>query len=394
MEIEMEMENNTQYTIPSLPLRSDIETKAILKKASDAVEALARLDEASNKIPKEDILINTLLLQESKFSSEVENIITTNEEVYEDSLIRSSLASENTKEVRHYREALHKGWLLVKETQSNQSPNPEMILTNKTIKQLHAILINNDAGFRTQEGIQIVNSKTGETVYKPPSPRDIEGHMANLEKFINENELCDWNPLVKMAVIHHQFESIHPFYDGNGRIGRVINILYLVQQKKIRLPILYLSRYINSTKDNYYFLLKEIQKYDTTSKEYLDAWEKWIIYILEGIQEISEQTLTLINDISHLMDDCRRLISENEQSKNYEMPLTHAIFMYTHTDIKQVKNIINRSRKVATQQLDNLCSMGILFKTKPELDKRRVIYINIKLFLLLHDVGEYYEKPN
>lgn len=386
------MRDNIPYSIPSLPIDFNLETVTVLKEVVSAGEALARLDEASNKIPNEDILINTLMLQESRFSSEVENIMTTDEEVYEDSFYSSNNAKESVKEVRSYRDALYEGWMLLRGVQSSSSGSSDGILTNRTIKKIHAILINNDAGFRTQGETLIANSNTREVVYEPPSPIYIEEHMANLERFINDNEVCSWHPMIKLAIIHHQFESIHPFYDGNGRVGRIINILYLVQQKKLRLPILYLSRYINSTKDEYYSLLKGIQMHEEGSQKHLYAWEKWILYVLKGIRTISDQTTSLINDISILMEKCERDIAANEKSKNYAMPLTQAIFMHTYTDAAQTKGIIRRTRQVATRQLDNLCDMGILSRQRVVADKRKIVYVNIKLLLLLYDVGKYYDK--
>ncbi|NTW33913.1 MAG: hypothetical protein HGB12_15075, partial [Bacteroidetes bacterium] len=249
------------YKIPMLPFDKDLETKAVLKKVAAARSALAELKGAANSIPNENILISTLSLQEAKDSSAIENIITTNDELYRSDAFAKNFKSVASKEVYNYAEALRNGFEIVK---------LKGFISNNHIIQIQALIENNDAGFRKLPGTSLKNEQTGEIVYTPPQSYDeIAELMSNLEKFMNDNALSDSDPLVKMAIIHHQFESIHPFYDGNGRTGRIINILYLVKEKLLHIPILYLSRYINQNKGNYYRLLQEVRS--------SNAWEEWKI---------------------------------------------------------------------------------------------------------------------
>ena len=192
-------------------------------------------------------MIGTLSLQEAKESSAIENIITTHDDLYRSDYESKSFVSHSAKEVHNYAQALNRGYGIVKEMG---------LITNNTLLTIQQILEENDAGFRTQAGTQLKNDQTGEVIYTPPQDRDeIIRLMSDLERFINEDESSSYDDLVKMALIHHQFESIHPFYDGNGRTGRILNILYLVKQGLLDTPILYLSRYINQNKQQYYSLL-------------------------------------------------------------------------------------------------------------------------------------------
>ena len=225
-----------QYEIQLLPLAFEVETKQILKKTTSASRALAELKSIAKTIPNTAILTNTLVLQESKDSSEIENIITTHDELFKADIFENMVSSMATKEVQRYAEALLKGFEIVKHTQ---------LLTANNIISIQTTLERNNAGFRKQAGTSLKNAQTGEVIYTPPQNYDtIADLMTNLVNFINDNELSDLDPLVKMAIIHVQFESIHPFYDGNGRTGRIINILYLILQDLLDTPILYLSRFI------------------------------------------------------------------------------------------------------------------------------------------------------
>ena len=225
-----------KYDIPKLPLDFDIEDKAILKQVALARSQLAELKGVAQTIPNESILINTLTLQEAKDSSEVENIVTTQDDLYRFELkVESFEKSPASKEVLKYREAIRSGF---RELRSGKP------LTNNVIKSVQSILIGNTAGFRKVPGTELKDS-FGRVIYRPPQDgNDVVCYMDNLEAFINCPELADWDPLVKLAVIHHQFESIHPFYDGNGRTGRIVCILFLVASGLLDLPVLYLSRYI------------------------------------------------------------------------------------------------------------------------------------------------------
>ncbi|MEN9686464.1 MAG: hypothetical protein RLZZ28_2250, partial [Bacteroidota bacterium] len=261
-----------------LPLKGDIETKAVLRKTALAHKALAELKGVISSIPNETILLETLTLREARESSAIENIISTFDEVYQSSLFNNHFTSPAAKEVHQYAKALIKGFHLVK---SNE------LLTNNHILQIQEVVEQNSAGFRKLAGTKLLNDKTGELVYTPPQEKEsILLLMNNLEVFINDDMMMDVDPLIKMAIIHHQFESIHPFYDGNGRTGRIINILYLVQKGLLHLPVLYLSRYIIRHKNDYYRLLQEVR--------IKGEWEEWLLFMLDGVEKTASESVVLI----------------------------------------------------------------------------------------------------
>lgn len=239
------------YKIPKLPLDIDLETKNVLRQLNQSNKKLAELKGIVKTIPNAATLINTLSLQEAKDSSEIENIITTHDELFRSDINLSNYAINiQNKEVLKYSDALKRGFALI---QKNG------LLNTTIIKEIQQVLEENSAGFRALPGTTLKNNK-GDIIYTPPqNKQDIEQYMANLEQFINDNTISNIDPLIKMAVIHHQFESIHPFYDGNGRTGRIINILYLALQQLLDLPILYLSRYIIQNKGKYYTLLQHVR---------------------------------------------------------------------------------------------------------------------------------------
>ena len=235
---------NAVYDIPELPLGFDFETKAVLRQLNKANKRLAELKGVALTIPNENILLSSLVLQEALDSSAVENIVTTSDDLYRADLnFKGGIVNAATKEVLNYRQAMQRGFDLVRHNH---------LLTLNNIKEIQQVLENNNAGFRTLPGTKLKSSR-GDVVYTPPqNPQDIQRYMANLESYINESEIQDIDPLIKLAVIHHQFESIHPFYDGNGRTGRILNILYLIHEGLLNYPVLYLSRYINANKSLYY----------------------------------------------------------------------------------------------------------------------------------------------
>lgn len=225
-------DKDSTSSINRLPFSFEVETRAVLKQLAKSERALGELKGVTQKAPNADILMRSLFLQEAKASSEIENMVTTHDEVFRSA---SEAVSPNAKAVQHYNQALNTGLKCIQDHQ---------LLTNTCLKQIQSILVRNDAGFRTHAGTTLKDGG-GNIVYTPPqNAKQIEDLMQNLEAFIHDDALCDWNPLVKMAVIHHQFESIHPFYDGNGRTGRIINLLYLSLKGLLDLPVLYLSRYI------------------------------------------------------------------------------------------------------------------------------------------------------
>lgn len=357
------------YKIPLLPLDFDIESKTIMKKTALARSALAEMKGAALSIPNQSILINTLSLQEAKDSSAIENIITTHDELYQADYLKNQFKTIASKEVHKYAEALRWGFETVKE---------KGFLSNNHLIKMQATIEENDAGFRKVPGTALKNEQTGEVVYTPPQTHDeVLEHMANLESFMNNNELSDWDPLVKMAIIHHQFESIHPFYDGNGRTGRIINILYLVKEGMLNLPILYLSRYINQNKGDYYRLLQKVRTEN--------AWEEWVLYILEGVEQTSIQTIKIIEGIKELMKVHKQRI-RTELPKIYSQDLLNNLFKHPYTKIDFVIEEAGVSRKTAAKYLNQLDELGIVSKQKIWKDN---YYVNTDLYTLLNSVGKF-----
>ncbi|MEM6602832.1 MAG: Fic family protein [Pseudomonadota bacterium] len=355
------------YIIPNLPLDIELEDKQVLKKSQEASRALAELKGFAPTIPNEHILINTLSLQEAKDSSAIENIITTHDELFQSDVLAGKFASPASKEVHAYAQTMREGYLEVKQTG---------LLKNTLIQKMQSDIEGNNAGFRTQSGTALKNDQTGEVIYMPPQKyEDILHHMNNLTDFINVSDLSDLDPIVKMAIIHHQFESIHPFFDGNGRTGRIINILYLVQQGLLDTPILYLSRYINQNKSEYYRLLQAVRDEE--------AWKAWILFILEGVRQTSYQTIGLIRDIKDIMQKHKRTMKQ-ELPKIYSQDLLNNLFKHPYTKIPFVENELNVVRKTAIKYLDKLVEIEILSKHKIG---RENYYFNDDLFNLLHNVG-------
>jgi len=344
--------------IEKLPLKTDIETKQILKKAISANRALANLNGVAKTIPNQNIIINSLVLKEAKDSSEIENIITTHDELYK-STIDTSNISQATKEVNSYAKALKEGFKLVKEHE---------LLIVRDIVAIQAILENNHAGVRKQAGTVLKNETTGEVVFTPPQSEDeIRELLTNLEMYINTQD--DVDPLIKMAMIHHQFESIHPFYDGNGRTGRIINILYLVLNGLLEIPILYLSRYIIQHKAQYYQLLQDARVKGT--------WEEWILFMLDGVEQTSQETIQMIHTINELMETTAKEIHE-KLPKIYSKDLVEILFIHPYTKIEFLtdKKIV-KTRQTASSYLKELENIGLMKSIKLG---RNVFYINIELF--------------
>lgn len=353
------------FKVHLLPPQADIETKAVLKQLSAAHRLLALLNGRSATIPNESILINTLALQEAKDSSAIENIITTHDDLYKAQLFEDYFNNAAAKEVSQYAEALKFGFALVRERK---------LITNNTIIRVQGLLEGNDAGYRSVPGTTLKNESTGETVYTPPQTRaEIETLMQNLVDFMNDSAMSDVDPLVKMALIHHQFETIHPFYDGNGRTGRILNILYLVQQELLELPILYLSRYIIRTKADYY---RELQAVRDTG-----IWEPWILYMLKGIEETASETVSLISAIRKMMQQYKNRMRDG-LPRIYSQDLLNNLFRHPYTKIEFMMSELGVSRPTATTYLDSLCDHGLLHKVKLG---RSNYYINRDLFQLLRD---------
>lgn len=355
------------YQIPNLPLPFDVETKAVMKKTASARSALAEMKGTAATIPNEKILLNTLSLQEAKDSSAIENIITTHDELFKSNFYTRNFKTLATKEVYNYSHALLTGFAALKE---------RGLLSLNQILDIQSLLEENRAGFRKLPGTELKNDKTGETVYTPPqSYDDIVAYMTNIEQFINDDSISDYDPLVKLAIIHHQFESIHPFYDGNGRTGRIINILYLVKENLLDIPVLYLSRFINQNKGDYYSLLQKVR---TDS-----AWEAWILFMLDGIEQTSLQTIKIIQGIKTMMLKQKQKI-RTELPKIYSQDLLNNIFKHPYTKIDFIIQDLKVSRPTATRYLDELLRISILQKEKIG---KESYYINNDLFDFLSNVN-------
>lgn len=339
------------------------ETKPILKKLASAHRYLAELKGVAASIPNQTILINTLALQEAKDSSAIENIITTHDALYKEQLFSDVISDAAAKEVSLYAEALKHGFDLATKNH---------MLTLNHVVEIQKRLEQNDAGIRKIPGTVLVNPASGAIIYTPPQEyQTILRLMDNLMAYINNQEMHDVDPLIKMAVIHYQFETIHPFYDGNGRTGRIINLLYLVMEGLLTLPVLYLSRYIIRNKGEYYRQLQSVR--DT------DEWEPWILYMLEAVEQTSQQTILLVNGIKDLMMDYKHRIRSG-YPRLYSQDLINNLFRHPYTKIEFLMRDLNISRLTAAKYLDTLAADGFLVKEKIW---RSNYYINLPLFNLL-----------
>ena len=353
--------------IKLLPLDIDLETKSVLKAVNEANKKLAELKGLEQLIPNEEILIQTLTLQEARESSSIENIVTTQDELYRADLdLKGSTASAPTKEVMRYRIALREGFNLVRKNK---------LLTNNIILDIQQALEENRAGFRKVPGT-VLKNQAGDVIYTPPQDGAVvERLMQNLESYINTPEMQNLDPLIKLAIIHYQFETIHPFYDGNGRTGRILCVLYLIVNDLLDLPILYLSRYITRNKQEYYRLLQGIRE-STNAPE---QWEQWVLYILRGIEETAGETIRLIKEISQLMKGYKHRLREELKSA-YSHDLLNCLFFSPYTKVEHVSSRLNISRPTATKYLDAITELGLLTKTKIW---RQNYYINTSLVAIL-----------
>lgn len=321
------------------------DTAPILKKLASASRKLAELKGIAASIPNQGILINTLGLQEAKDSSEIENIVTTHDELFKDDLSPESQMSAASKEVLSYRQALYTGFRLVRETG---------LLTANHLIDIQRELERNHAGFRKLPGTALKDG-AGRTVYTPPQEHAaIVALMRDLEQVINDPDAVLVDPLIKMALIHHQFESIHPFYDGNGRTGRILNVLYLVKEGLLDIPVLYLSRHIVQTKADYYRLLQAVRDHD--------VWEDWVLYMLDAVEQTAQQTVKTVIAIRDALLDYKHRI--RDQHKFYSQDLINSLFMHPYTKIEFLQKDLKVSRLTATKYLETLTESGFLEKQK------------------------------
>ena len=369
------------YTIPDLPPPGLEETPAVLRALAQAHRHLAELKGRAASIPNQGILIDTLAMQEAKASSEIENIVTTQDELFQARAFPENPSSPAAKEVARYADALRHGF--------GEQRRLGGLLTTTMIITMFQMLKRTDGGFRATPGTALKNDQTGAMVYVPPQDANaIVAHMNALEIFINDDETGEdgigqdgggarghgeLDPLVRMAIIHHQVESIHPFPDGNGRLGRIINVLYLTRTGLLDIPILYLSRFITSRKADYYRLLQSVR--DTGD------WEPWLLYMLRGVAETAQETLRLIEAIHGLMADFKQRLRA-DHARIYSQDLLNNLFRHPYTRIDYVQTELTVSRPTATKYLDELAEGGLLTKHRIG---RNTYYINERLVALFVD---------
>ncbi len=349
-------------SLDKLPPKSEkVETIEIFRQLSKSSKSLGELKGIAQTMPNQEMLINAVVLQEAKDSSEIENIITTQDELYK-ALATKTKYEGQVKEVINYRRAIFLGNDLLKK---------QGFLKLKDIEFLQKTIIENNAGIRSIPGTVLKNDKTGEIVYTPPQEK--KEILELLSDFLNHFNLKTENfpPLINLAILHYQFESIHPFYDGNGRTGRILNILYLIINNLLDIPILYLSSYINENKVDYYRLLNQVNK--------SDEWEEYILYILKAIEITSNKTIHKIVSINNLLSETIEIV-QTKEPKIYRKELIELLFEQPYSKIEYVVQKLNVERKAASRYLNSLVKIGIL---KSEKIGRENIYVNKKLIEIL-----------
>ncbi len=349
--------------LPALPPEVDIETPEILRHLAKASRKLGELNGLCASLPEPQLLIHTIVLQESKNSSAIENIVTTQDELYK-AAAETESASYAAKEVLSYREALYRGL-------SRMADQQNLLLTNTVIEIMQTIKQTN-AGIRNTPGTALKNAVNGEVVYTPPCCEDVLIEKLNaLERFINDNTLSELDPLIKMALIHYQFEAIHPFADGNGRTGRILNALYLVQQGLLTQPVLYLSSYIVKYKLEYYQLLRGVTEQQN--------WQDWIMYILTAVTETAELTTEKIRKMLELKQELETE-SKIALGSSYSYDLLQLMFKLPYLKIELLEKSGLAHRQTASVWLKKLTGAHIL---TPQKVGRTTYYINHKLMNLL-----------
>jgi Fic family protein len=352
------------YKPINLPSEFNFESTAILKKLAEARAALAELKGFVHTVPNQHILIKALSLQEAKDSSAIENIITTHDELFKAQLSKSLVKNTAIKEVENYSYALQKGVKSVSATQG--------LITNDCILAVQEHLERNNAGYRSLEGTVLKNEITGTIIYTPPQKKEeIEALMANLLEYVNIDNMHDIDPLIKTAIIHFQFESIHPFYDGNGRTGRILIILYLISKKYIEVPVLYLSRYIVQNKNEYYNYLQDVRDKNN--------WEQWVLYILEGIKVTSIDTIELIREIKLIMAEYKVFLRENFSF--YSQDLLNSLFKHPYTKIEFIQKDLRVTRQTASKYLNSIADHNLGYLKYVQIGKFSY-FVNIKLYKL------------
>ncbi len=352
-------------SLPPLPLKNSasLDTREVWVALTEAHRQVAELKGLCESLPNQGILLDTLSIQEAKDSSEIENIITTHDELFASD--ENSSTSPAAKEVRHYVSALRVGFSAVRS---------EGLIRLETVLAVQAELEQNRAGLRTLPGTVLKNEATGRVIYEPPQDAtEVAALMTNLIDFIHADDGLD--PLLRMAVAHHQFESIHPFYDGNGRTGRILNLLILQREGLLDLPVLYLSRYITTTKADYYRLLQTVREED--------RWAEWCLYLLRGVALTGRSAISLVKQLRDLMQLTQQDLRER-LPKIYSQDLLNNLFRYPYTKIEFVEKELGVSRVTAGKYLDLLATAEFVRKQKKG---KTNFYINEPLLALLSDVS-------
>lgn len=347
------------YKLPLLPCSMNFESINILKQLAKTNRALAELKGYSDTMPNKNILINAVTINEAKDSSAIENIITTHDELYK-AMVQKDYNNPNAKEIINYRTAIWHGYKLIIKNG---------LLTTSMIIEIQKTIENNNAGIRKVPGTVLKNDGTGEVIYIPPfGEKNLLDYMTNLERYINDDNIDNIDPLIKLAIIHYQFESIHPFYDGNGRTGRIINVLYLVLKGLLDSPILYLSKYIINNKNEYYGLLQKVRTHG--------EWEQFIIYMLIGIEQTSQNTLSIIKKINNAIEDMSLNI-KLKLPKVYSKDLVDLLFVEFYTKISYIEYGLGVNRKTASNYLNKLEGEGFLTSEtigKEKIFKNKLLY--------------------
>jgi len=345
--------------LPFLPPAKDkIETVKVLKQLVKSSTALAELKGIVNILPNPEILLNAVILKEARASSEIENVITTQDKLYQALSAKGIKVDNATKEVLRYREAMLYGVNFIKK---------KSILTTNAIIEIQKILEENNAGIRKLPGTALRNASTGKVIYTPPDNIEtINILLRNYEQYINVEDGVQ--PLIKMAIQHYQFESIHPFYDGNGRTGRIVNILYIILTNLLENPVLFLSGYIIEKKADYYKLLQEVRTKNN--------WEAWILYILRGIELTANETINQVNEIKKMFDRTKGIV-QKRIPKIYSKELIELLFEQPYCKSEYLEKRLSISRITAAKYLKELEKIGILKSNKVW---KETLYINAELF--------------
>ena len=353
--------------LPLLSQKYDFVDAEVLYKVVEASRKLAELKGLCTSLPDPALLVNTILLQESRDSSAIENIVTTQDELYQ-ALTEEENSAGNAKEVLRYREALYRGLDNMHEKQN--------LITSTTMVEIVQGIKQNQAGLRSQPGT-VLKSSGGKTIYTPPCCEDvIREKLSNLEEFINDDRFCNIDPLIKLAILHYQFEAIHPFSDGNGRTGRILNTLYLVQQELLPFPVLYLSAYISEYKSEYYRLLREV-----TEK---NNWKEWCLFILNAVAETAQLTISKIKGIQSLMSELQPIM-QNVLGSSYKHELFALMFSTPYLKIELLERHKIAHRETASKYLKQLTANAIL---QPVKKGRTTYYVNQRLMEIISNRNE------